>query len=97
MRMSHLQPGDITDRASCPVAECEDGGSAPIFLLLDQRAQNIKLILSKLSDANTCCEVRSTPLVGLRRSSPFASISYRAKLLMFDFTRTMVENEPLLF
>src|SRR6266702_6036004 len=45
MCMGQLQPGDITDPATGPVAEREDGGSTPIFLLLDQRAQNIALIL----------------------------------------------------
>src|SRR6266849_4054866 len=35
MRMSHLQPGDIADPASGPIAEREDGGSTPIFFLLD--------------------------------------------------------------
>src|SRR5260370_42521654 len=45
MCMGHLQPGDIADPASGPVAERENGRSTPIFLLLDQRAQNIALIL----------------------------------------------------
>src|SRR6266699_186612 len=45
MRMGHLQPGDIADPASRPVTEREDGSTAPIPLLLNQRAQNITLIL----------------------------------------------------
>src|ERR1700730_13737462 len=50
MRMSHTQPGGVTDPASSPVAEPEDGGSTPTFLLLDPRAQEIALHL--FSDGN---------------------------------------------
>src|SRR5258708_6786824 len=45
MRMGHLQPGDITDPASGPVTERENGSATPILLLLNQRAQDIALIL----------------------------------------------------
>ncbi|SRR6266566_275514 len=35
MCMGHLQPGDVTDQASYPVAECEDGSATMVSLLLD--------------------------------------------------------------
>src|SRR5260370_16469353 len=49
MSMDHLEPGDITDPTSCPVAEREECGPPPISFLLDQRAQNIALIVCELT------------------------------------------------
>src|SRR5438445_3233888 len=49
MSMGHLQPGDITDPAACPVAQGKERGPASIPLLLDQRAQDKALILRELA------------------------------------------------
>src|SRR2546423_15362813 len=36
MGMSHLQPGNVANPASCPIAQREECRSAPISLLLNQ-------------------------------------------------------------
>src|SRR5713226_6348440 len=36
MGMSHLQPGDVTDSAPCPIAQCEERSPPPVSLLLNQ-------------------------------------------------------------
>src|SRR6266700_3448989 len=38
MGMCHLQPGNVTDPAPCPIAQCEECSSAPVSIFLNQRS-----------------------------------------------------------
>src|SRR5438105_4584520 len=98
MGMSHLQPGNITDPASCPIAQCEERGPASVSLLLNQRTQDITLILRELARCKSVLwwNIHSPGWVPLQQSLFLHQPPSEAADGRF-YPRAMIDSIPLVF